>query len=174
MRLWLRAGVELGRIKILDIDGHLSDASIELIALALACPNSELRELVLWHNNNMASDIENHLVPENHLGACVEAPQLQLGQAEFSDLWKTGQSDGGYVPQAPCVVCVAARSTGEETVLPVEAVARGDVQIGGSSVDLVSCKVVHIKSPLRCPLSGDSQVDPSDDLVPVCAYDEEL
>ncbi|KAH6568920.1 hypothetical protein BASA62_005191 [Batrachochytrium salamandrivorans] len=56
-------GVEVGRIKILELGDYLNDASIKLIALALKSPNSELRELKLWYVNPMASSIENHLVP---------------------------------------------------------------------------------------------------------------
>ncbi|KAH6569105.1 hypothetical protein BASA62_005084 [Batrachochytrium salamandrivorans] len=40
-------GVEVGRIKILELGDYLNDASIKLIALALKSPNSELRELKL-------------------------------------------------------------------------------------------------------------------------------
>ncbi|KAH9256092.1 hypothetical protein BASA81_005868 [Batrachochytrium salamandrivorans] len=58
------AGVEIGRIKRLDLGySNLNDASVELIALALKSPNSELRELELWYNDNTASSIETHLVP---------------------------------------------------------------------------------------------------------------
>ncbi|KAH9249742.1 hypothetical protein BASA81_012538 [Batrachochytrium salamandrivorans] len=75
------AGVELGRIKILDIDDHLSDASIELIALALKSPNNEMKELKLEYDRGAAS-IENYLMPAlKHpncnlvkLGLCTKEP----------------------------------------------------------------------------------------------------
>ncbi|KAH9261462.1 hypothetical protein BASA81_000118 [Batrachochytrium salamandrivorans] len=55
-------GLEVGRIKKLDIYGHLNDASIELIALALQAPNNEMKKLRLTYND-MASSIETYLVP---------------------------------------------------------------------------------------------------------------
>ncbi|KAH9250900.1 hypothetical protein BASA81_011288 [Batrachochytrium salamandrivorans] len=55
-------GVELGRTKRLGIDNYLNDASVELIALVLQSPNSELKELSLWHGG-MANSIKTHLVP---------------------------------------------------------------------------------------------------------------
>ncbi|KAH9254491.1 hypothetical protein BASA81_007604 [Batrachochytrium salamandrivorans] len=51
-------GGEIGRIKRLEIDGHLSDASFAQIALALLSPNSEMKELVLEY----AASIKDHLV----------------------------------------------------------------------------------------------------------------
>ncbi|KAH6568919.1 hypothetical protein BASA62_005190 [Batrachochytrium salamandrivorans] len=57
-------GVEIGRIKRLILEGgRVSNASIELIALALQSPNSELRELVLLYDDDTARSIEDHLVP---------------------------------------------------------------------------------------------------------------
>ncbi|KAH9249743.1 hypothetical protein BASA81_012539 [Batrachochytrium salamandrivorans] len=56
-------GVELGRIKMLEIYSDLSDASIALIALALQSPNSEVKELRLWYDDNTVSSIETHLAP---------------------------------------------------------------------------------------------------------------
>ncbi|KAH9254478.1 hypothetical protein BASA81_007591 [Batrachochytrium salamandrivorans] len=55
-------GGEIGRIKRLELDGHLSDASIGLIALVLQSPNSEMKELVLDYSDEMAS-IKYHLMP---------------------------------------------------------------------------------------------------------------
>ncbi|KAH9251149.1 hypothetical protein BASA81_011048 [Batrachochytrium salamandrivorans] len=55
-------GVELGRIKRLDIDGPFNDASFAQIALALQAPNSEMRELKLEYYYNTMSGIENHLM----------------------------------------------------------------------------------------------------------------
>ncbi|KAH9255835.1 hypothetical protein BASA81_006236 [Batrachochytrium salamandrivorans] len=52
-------GVEVGRIKRLEIYSDLSNASIALIALALQSPNSEMQELKLKYE----SSIKNHLVP---------------------------------------------------------------------------------------------------------------
>ncbi|KAH9247094.1 hypothetical protein BASA81_015287 [Batrachochytrium salamandrivorans] len=56
-------GVELGRIKRLEIAGHLSDAPIELIALTLKSPNNEMKELKLEYDDYTATSIEDHLVP---------------------------------------------------------------------------------------------------------------
>ncbi|KAH9262414.1 hypothetical protein BASA82_000516 [Batrachochytrium salamandrivorans] len=58
-----KVGVEIGRIKRLDIGRNLNDDSIELIALVLQSLNSELRELRFPYNNHITSSIENHLVP---------------------------------------------------------------------------------------------------------------
>ncbi|KAH9246205.1 hypothetical protein BASA81_016239 [Batrachochytrium salamandrivorans] len=74
-------GVELGRIKRLDFDGFLNDASIKLIALALQSPNNEMKDLALLYNDDMASSIENHLVPALmhpnfvHLRFCTQHPR---------------------------------------------------------------------------------------------------
>ncbi|KAH9255531.1 hypothetical protein BASA81_006348 [Batrachochytrium salamandrivorans] len=71
-------GVELGRIKRLEIDGNVNDASIELIALVLQSPNSELRELVLECTGPTMSSVENHLVPALKHPNCNLA-ELSLG-----------------------------------------------------------------------------------------------
>ncbi|KAH9250867.1 hypothetical protein BASA81_011255 [Batrachochytrium salamandrivorans] len=55
-------GIELGRIKRLDVD-CLNDASIKLLALALQSPNNEMKELQLWNDSDMKSSIKDHLVP---------------------------------------------------------------------------------------------------------------
>ncbi|KAH9255828.1 hypothetical protein BASA81_006229 [Batrachochytrium salamandrivorans] len=57
------AGVELDRIKKLEIDGYLNGAPIELISLALQSPNSEMKELALPYDDDTASSIEDYLVP---------------------------------------------------------------------------------------------------------------
>ncbi|KAH9251502.1 hypothetical protein BASA81_010533 [Batrachochytrium salamandrivorans] len=54
-------GVEVGRIKRLEIKGHLNNASVVLIATALQSPNSEMRELKLEYVGSMVSSIESHL-----------------------------------------------------------------------------------------------------------------
>ncbi|KAH9244993.1 hypothetical protein BASA81_017547 [Batrachochytrium salamandrivorans] len=57
------AGVEIGRIKRLDLSYiTLDNASLELIALVLQSPNSEMKELTLWYDGSTASSIEGHLV----------------------------------------------------------------------------------------------------------------
>ncbi|KAH9248351.1 hypothetical protein BASA81_014025 [Batrachochytrium salamandrivorans] len=57
-------GVEVGRIKRLDLEeSDLSDASLEQIATALKSPNNEMKELVLWYDDDTESSIETHLVP---------------------------------------------------------------------------------------------------------------
>ncbi|KAH9251499.1 hypothetical protein BASA81_010530 [Batrachochytrium salamandrivorans] len=79
------AGVELGRIKILDIDDHLSDASIGLIALVLQSPNSEMKELVLDYSDETAS-IKNHLVPAlKHPNCNLAELSLWTSQAEHRE-----------------------------------------------------------------------------------------
>ncbi|KAH9246807.1 hypothetical protein BASA81_015585 [Batrachochytrium salamandrivorans] len=75
------AGVELGRIKRLEIYSDLNDASIKLIALALQSPDSEMRELVFALRGQHGKQYH------GPFGVGVEAPQLQLGQAEALDLW---------------------------------------------------------------------------------------
>ncbi|KAH9257346.1 hypothetical protein BASA81_004503 [Batrachochytrium salamandrivorans] len=78
-------GVEVGRIKRLDIGGHLNDASIELIALALQSPNSELRELVLDYSDETAS-IKNYLVPAlKHPNCNLAKLSLWTSQAEHRE-----------------------------------------------------------------------------------------
>ncbi|KAH9247095.1 hypothetical protein BASA81_015288 [Batrachochytrium salamandrivorans] len=57
-------GLGVGRIKKLSVSyAILNDASVELIALALQSPNSEMKELVLRYDGNRARSIEDHLVP---------------------------------------------------------------------------------------------------------------
>ncbi|KAH9254272.1 hypothetical protein BASA81_007873 [Batrachochytrium salamandrivorans] len=68
-------GVELGRIKRLDIDSPLNDASVEQIAFALKSPNSEMKELSLWHDD-MASSTT-HLVP------ALKHPNCNLAKLSF-------------------------------------------------------------------------------------------
>ncbi|KAH9255751.1 hypothetical protein BASA81_006145 [Batrachochytrium salamandrivorans] len=58
-----KVGVEIGRIKRLILaHSNLNDTSVELIALALQSPNSEMKELVLLYDYT-ATSIEDHLVP---------------------------------------------------------------------------------------------------------------
>ncbi|KAH9254262.1 hypothetical protein BASA81_007863 [Batrachochytrium salamandrivorans] len=57
-------GLGVGRIKKLSVSyAILNDASVELIALALQSPNSEMKELVLRYDGNRARSIKDHLVP---------------------------------------------------------------------------------------------------------------
>ncbi|KAH9260077.1 hypothetical protein BASA81_001849 [Batrachochytrium salamandrivorans] len=59
-------GVEVGRIKRLEIYSNLSDASIKLIATALKSPNNEMKELKVEYDRDAAS-IETLLMPAlNH------------------------------------------------------------------------------------------------------------
>ncbi|KAH9254476.1 hypothetical protein BASA81_007589 [Batrachochytrium salamandrivorans] len=80
----IAVGVELGQIKMLDIDSHLNAASIELIALALQSPNSEVKELRLWYDDNTVSSIE------THLASALSHPNCNLVKLSF---W-------GYEPEA--------------------------------------------------------------------------
>ncbi|KAH9256500.1 hypothetical protein BASA81_005415 [Batrachochytrium salamandrivorans] len=68
-------GIELGRIKRLDVD-CLNDASIKLIALALQSP-SEMKALWLWSNSDMKSSIKNHLLP------ALKHPNCSLAELMF-------------------------------------------------------------------------------------------
>ncbi|KAH9254490.1 hypothetical protein BASA81_007603 [Batrachochytrium salamandrivorans] len=70
-------GVELGRIKRLDIGRNLNDASVELIALALQSPNSEMKELVLTYNI-IAGSIKTHLV------TALKHPNCNLAKLSLS------------------------------------------------------------------------------------------
>ncbi|KAH9257344.1 hypothetical protein BASA81_004501 [Batrachochytrium salamandrivorans] len=57
-------GVDVGRIKRLMLEGgRVSDASIELIALALKSPNNEMKELKVECAGSTMSGIKDHLVP---------------------------------------------------------------------------------------------------------------
>ncbi|KAH9244992.1 hypothetical protein BASA81_017546 [Batrachochytrium salamandrivorans] len=79
-------GVKLGRIKRLEVNGRLNDASIELIALALKSPNNELRELVLLYDDNTVSSIEDHLVSAlKHPNCNLAKLSLWPGQAEHRE-----------------------------------------------------------------------------------------
>ncbi|KAH9257893.1 hypothetical protein BASA81_003912 [Batrachochytrium salamandrivorans] len=69
-------GIELGRIKRLDVD-CLNDASIKLIALALQSPSCEMKVLWLWINNDMKSSIKNHLLP------ALKHPNCSLAELMF-------------------------------------------------------------------------------------------
>ncbi|KAH9255833.1 hypothetical protein BASA81_006234 [Batrachochytrium salamandrivorans] len=71
------AGVEIGRIKILDFDCNLNDASIELISLTLQSPNNAMKELVLEYTYSTMSGIEGHLVP------ALEHPNCDLVKLSF-------------------------------------------------------------------------------------------
>ncbi|KAH6572368.1 hypothetical protein BASA62_003413 [Batrachochytrium salamandrivorans] len=77
-------GVELGRIKRLDIGRNLNDASVELIALALQSPNSEMKELALTYNI-IAGSIKTHLV------TALKHPNCNLVKLSLSDLCSRGQ-----------------------------------------------------------------------------------
>ncbi|KAH9247215.1 hypothetical protein BASA81_015155 [Batrachochytrium salamandrivorans] len=141
-------GVELGRIKTLDIsDAYLNDASIKLIALALQSPNNEMKDLALLYNDDMASSIENHLVPalmhpnSVHLRFRTQHPRHEAATKTMQRQLRNRR-----------VVCVVAGAASEEIVLPVEAPARGDVPVGGYGVDLIPCKVSCRLSVVVVPL----------------------
>ncbi|KAH9262943.1 hypothetical protein BASA82_000041 [Batrachochytrium salamandrivorans] len=71
------AKVGLGRIKRLMLEGgRVSDASIELIALALESPNNEMKELSLWYDDT-ASSSTTHLVP------ALKHPNCNLAKLSF-------------------------------------------------------------------------------------------
>ncbi|KAH9247101.1 hypothetical protein BASA81_015294 [Batrachochytrium salamandrivorans] len=131
-------GVELGRIKTLDIsDAYLNDASIKLIALALQSPNNEMKDLALLYNDDMASSIENHLVPalmhpnSVHLRFRTQHPRHEAATKTMQRQLRNRR-----------VVCVVAGAASEEIVLPVEAPARGDVPVGGYGVVVIKQDVL--------------------------------
>ncbi|KAH9257736.1 hypothetical protein BASA81_004202 [Batrachochytrium salamandrivorans] len=69
--------IELGRTKRLEIHGQLNDDSLGLIALALRSPNNEMKELWLWSEGHMMSNIENRLVP------ALKHPNCNLAELHF-------------------------------------------------------------------------------------------
>ncbi|KAH9254271.1 hypothetical protein BASA81_007872 [Batrachochytrium salamandrivorans] len=89
-----------------------------------------MKELVLSSYSGEKASIKNHLLPALKHPNCNLIKLSLLASQEHS---ATGKNGGGYVLQAPCVVFVTGAAS-EEKALPVEAIADGDVQIGGAAL----------------------------------------
>ncbi|KAH9262316.1 hypothetical protein BASA82_000621 [Batrachochytrium salamandrivorans] len=170
-----KVGIEIGRIKRFEGNGHLNTASIELIALALQSPNSELRELMLLYGDNTASSIKDHLVPTlkhpncNLIKLSLLAYQHKVAAKAVEDMFRNRLAlfvllQGRQVRRLYCPL----------RRLPVEMlrlVARSGTSMDGSS----SCRTALLDGVFEGLATGQGRSSRRlGRKLPVCACDEEL